>query len=298
MKQTFFTIFLASVILTGCVTTQETRTTTNVSSIKAAKDCDFPTAQGKEFVFRKQSPSLQKYGYQSWKRAPDISGNKLNYKNYVGRYGKVKTDTVSGKYKSKWFVALTDTCEAIYTSARARNGQKPIGDLEKFTGIYFTESIKKAKSLIGKDIWTKVPFGVKKARVLFTSDPNVSYPKGNIEKLRVINIDSTAYGHTFGAIPFYLVVKTESGKEGLIPYSSKHFYESNPINSSWKGTVVDLIKSQKIQRGMTSEQALLSWGKPQKNNKSVGSYGVHEQWVYGNGQYLYFENNVLASFQT
>ncbi|MCF6211185.1 MAG: hypothetical protein L3K24_11095 [Gammaproteobacteria bacterium] len=84
----------------------------------------------------------------------------------------------------------------------------------------------------------------------------------------------------------------------MIPYSSKYFYKSNPINSSWKRTVVDLIKSQKIQRGMTSKQALLSWGKPQKNNKSVGSYGVHEQWVYGNGQYLYFENNVLTSFQT
>ncbi|MBL3529684.1 MAG: hypothetical protein JMN27_18550 [gamma proteobacterium endosymbiont of Lamellibrachia anaximandri] len=171
MKQTLFTVFLASVIMTGCVTTQGVRSTNNVADIKAAKDCNFSTAQGKEFVFRKQSPSLQKYGYQAWKRAPDISGSKLSYKDYAGKHGKVKTETVSGKYRSKWFVALTDTCETIYTSARARNGQKPIGDLEKFTGIYFTESIKKAKSLIGQDIWTNVPFGAKKSRVLFTSDP-------------------------------------------------------------------------------------------------------------------------------
>jgi len=48
---------------------------------------------------------------------------------------------------------------------------------------------------------------------------------------------------------------------------------------------------------MTRKQASLSWGEPDKINKSVGSWGVKEQWVYGN-QYLYFTNGKLDSFQT
>jgi hypothetical protein len=32
-------------------------------------------------------------------------------------------------------------------------------------------------------------------------------------------------------------------------------------------------------------------------NTSIGRYGKHEQWVYGGGQYLYFENGVVTSIQ-
>ncbi len=48
--------------------------------------------------------------------------------------------------------------------------------------------------------------------------------------------------------------------------------------------------------GMTDKMAKISFGNPIKINKSVGSWGVHEQWVY-EGKYLYFENGVLTSWQ-
>jgi hypothetical protein len=48
--------------------------------------------------------------------------------------------------------------------------------------------------------------------------------------------------------------------------------------------------------GMTKEMALISLGNPKDNNRSIGSWGVHEQWVY-NGLYLYFENSKLKSYQ-
>jgi sRNA-binding protein len=60
--------------------------------------------------------------------------------------------------------------------------------------------------------------------------------------------------------------------------------------------IQELIKSKKMQLGMTKEQVIFSWGKPEQINRSVGSWGVHEQWVYG-GTYLYFENDVLISWQ-
>ena len=48
--------------------------------------------------------------------------------------------------------------------------------------------------------------------------------------------------------------------------------------------------------GMTSKMALVSLGEPRSINKSVGKWGIHEQWVYY-ATYLYFENGILTSYQ-
>ena len=53
--------------------------------------------------------------------------------------------------------------------------------------------------------------------------------------------------------------------------------------------------------GMTTEMARESLGSPDEINKSSGTWGLHEQWVYSEGRsktiYLYFENGVLTSWQ-
>ena len=65
----------------------------------------------------------------------------------------------------------------------------------------------------------------------------------------------------------------------------------------------ECILSNKIQLGMNKKQVIASWGKPRDINKSVGSWGVHEQWIYGEYgtiykvYYLYFENGILTSWQ-
>ncbi len=57
-------------------------------------------------------------------------------------------------------------------------------------------------------------------------------------------------------------------------------------------------------RGMKSEEVRASLGDPLSINRSVGEWGVHEQWVYGSTNpyitarsYLYFENGILTSYQ-
>jgi hypothetical protein len=53
-----------------------------------------------------------------------------------------------------------------------------------------------------------------------------------------------------------------------------------------------------VRVGMTAKQVLSSnWGRPESVNRTTGSYGTHEQWVYGGGNYLYFENGILTSIQ-
>ena len=66
----------------------------------------------------------------------------------------------------------------------------------------------------------------------------------------------------------------------------------------WPPEIEQAVINRSVLRGMTAEQATLAWGKPQQVNKTVGSWGVHEQWVYHSGGYLYFENGVLTSLQT
>lgn len=47
---------------------------------------------------------------------------------------------------------------------------------------------------------------------------------------------------------------------------------------------------------MTKEMAIISLGYPLEINKTVGSWGVREQWVYED-MYLYFKNGYLSSYQ-
>jgi hypothetical protein len=64
----------------------------------------------------------------------------------------------------------------------------------------------------------------------------------------------------------------------------------------WAAEIERAVISKKILLGMTYEQIQMSWGKPQRVNRSVGAWGVREQWIYGS-TYLYVENGKLASWQ-
>jgi hypothetical protein len=59
----------------------------------------------------------------------------------------------------------------------------------------------------------------------------------------------------------------------------------------------NLICSEQVRVGMTKQQCKLSWGEPESINKTSGSWGVHEQWVYSSSSYLYFDNGILSSIQ-
>lgn len=56
------------------------------------------------------------------------------------------------------------------------------------------------------------------------------------------------------------------------------------------------ILRHSIWIGMTDDMATKSIGTPKAVNKSVGSWGIHEQWVYEK-KFLYFENGKLTSWQ-
>ncbi|MBU1994991.1 DUF2845 domain-containing protein [bacterium] len=59
---------------------------------------------------------------------------------------------------------------------------------------------------------------------------------------------------------------------------------------------MNILLRGKIQLGMTKEEVLLSWQKPNKINEDISKGYKREQWVYDR-QYIYFVNNKLTHIQ-
>lgn len=71
-------------------------------------------------------------------------------------------------------------------------------------------------------------------------------------------------------------------------------------------TNAKLIVQKKVKLGWTPEMLIESIGRPSDVNRSIGSWGTHEQWVYREylsefheyvTEYYYFENGILTAIQ-
>jgi hypothetical protein len=257
-----------------------------VTTAQAAESCDYANTKGEEITFRPAFPGGEKYGYQLWYHQPDNMGEHLTYEPYVGRKGKVVDGVLSDRFGiSQYKKIVLENCEAVY--ANLISGEMP-------NDIYGALDVDIAKLLIGKKIWVNQSFGV--PLELVTLDKAVSYPMHHLEAMTVTDLYYPGIGHARGSAPFFLKVRKETGEEGFFPFSTRYFYPSDPMPPGTPAKFADAIRQQKIVLGMTAPQVLLSWGKPEDINRSVGSWGVHEQWVYGN-QYVYLENGKVDSFQ-
>jgi len=127
------------------------------------------------------------------------------------------------------------------------------------------------------------------------------------EKVKIIGVKSIYNGGTGN---LWFVVQNDSGNKALLKYdvdyyrndlNDFYYYLDDPLNNNWGKDIVKCIKEKKVKIGMTKYQVMVSWGKPDDINRSVGSWGTHEQWIYKRGnfksQYLYFENGKLTSLQ-
>jgi hypothetical protein len=78
-----------------------------------------------------------------------------------------------------------------------------------------------------------------------------------------------------------------------LPPKAKKLTDKYP---AWPEEICEVVAEKRIRIGMTKEQVRVSWGKPERVNRTVTSRSNHEQWVYG-GAYLYFDDDILTSFQ-
>jgi hypothetical protein len=65
----------------------------------------------------------------------------------------------------------------------------------------------------------------------------------------------------------------------------------------WDQSDCERIDRAEIWIGMDSDQLTVSWGPPTRINRTVGTFGTNEQWVYGDSRYVYLDNGKVTSFQ-
>lgn len=57
------------------------------------------------------------------------------------------------------------------------------------------------------------------------------------------------------------------------------------------------IMEGKVRVGFTKSMCREAWGNPDDINRTITSWGTHEQWVYGHESYLYFDGDKLTTIQ-
>ncbi len=60
----------------------------------------------------------------------------------------------------------------------------------------------------------------------------------------------------------------------------------------------NLIAQRRVAIGMTAKMVERSWGKPDRINVNIGSWGRSEQWIYGKSaspDIIYVDNGIVSS---
>lgn len=109
------------------------------------------------------------------------------------------------------------------------------------------------------------------------------------DKTKFIVVTIKQYNNT--STPF--VIHEAKGYANNINKKAHKIFQKHP---TWGKDKCITIASGKVSMGMTTDMVVEAWGRPEDINRTVGSWGVHEQWVYSNN-YLYFEDDILTSWQ-
>jgi hypothetical protein len=110
-------------------------------------------------------------------------------------------------------------------------------------------------------------------------------------------MDNSEYGKSFTSL--WEIVNPDYGNSKLqtLEAYNAEIVHNNKLIKKYGAQNAKLILDGKVSRGFTKQMCIESWGEPNEINKTTGSYGVHEQWVYKRGNYLYFENGILTTIQ-
>lgn len=129
-------------------------------------------------------------------------------------------------------------------------------------------------------------------------DTGTSVPPKPLTENEKRQADSVAKATEANAVANRIAGMKNYGECGASTAKIKASMNKHP---DWNDEVIGAIVCGKVHIGMTAAQARAGWGAPSSINRSTYSFGVHEQWVYGEyggSGYLYFEDGVLTSMQT
>lgn len=221
-------------------------------------------------------------------------------------------DEICDKYNSKWVVVgHYEKMKSLYLNKEfifLGTDSVYIDDkLDKANGMINLETDTVTRNIPEKTIWTCVGVQVKPRK---ESDMSSFDERSPI----VLVFDNHNYGKHYCYLenskgePYRILLE---GSKSLVcgRFQLKSDYDKmvsiNAANKAKRKAELTrkfgasnaaLIIEGKVRIGMTKAMCEESWGTPDDINKSVGSWGTHEQWVYGNS-YLYFEDGKLTAIQ-
>ena len=144
---------------------------------------------------------------------------------------------------------------------------------------------------------SKITKKLEQGEKIFIQEKQGDWYKVRIFKYIEITPDSINIQFTEGWLFHTLVSKDEVKKLTYRERERIEYVNQHPnIFKKYKNAI---LKGQ-IMLGMTEDMVIASWGYPDDKNRSVYTFGVHEQWIYGsylNRTYLYFEDGILKSWQ-
>jgi len=155
-----------------------------------------------------------------------------------------------------------------------------------------------------KDTTLKPSLYVANSSAKFESFANTKIQPGKTYKI----LKDTTTNKRWLILSDSLYVKIVPEKDlGLYRYGT-YIMEGSFSYEFWEKPYADKIKKRygldiwnnivkgRVFIGWNKEQCKLSWGEPNKINKTITTYSVTEQWVYDGG-YLYFEKGKLTAIQ-
>jgi hypothetical protein len=71
--------------------------------------------------------------------------------------------------------------------------------------------------------------------------------------------------------------------------------ENSIVARGWPASITSAVSERNVLPGMTPEQVTEAWGPPRGVNQTIRATGVSEQWVYGLGRYVHFDNGRVTT---
>lgn len=211
--------------------------------------------------------------------------------NSIGKIIKENERTIESlKYQNDSLLRLQSELVKEKNNITLQSGEGEIYVAERNTFIY--ETNKRLKTI------AQIPEG---AQVMVTEEISDSYrvkyndTEGWVSKYFFKSSDKIKQEEEIAKQKIVLAEKQGKEKEELAEKQEKE--QLALLTTKYGSDKASKILVGKIWIGMTKEMLIDSRGYPSDINRSVGSYGVHEQWVYEDSVYIYLENGVLTSWQ-
>lgn len=248
-------------------------------------------------------PRKPEHSYEYYDQSYDINGKrKVAVSLASGKVGKITNIEDNRPRKGLFLITITmeDTGDNYYA-----HGLLDYKDSFYLNNMAFIKDIDDAKKLyVGRKFWKKGEDWAEITNITISDDQfapaRFSYKTSS--GAGTVDIGLCApMTHAFNT--YFAETDPESERKSQELAAEKESKKQmkalreNYKKYKWSKKVWNSIETENVFIGMTKLQATLAWGEPESVNRTIGSWGEHEQWVYTLKSYLYFENGILKAIQ-